>query len=497
MFDVDPKWAELVKEMGNLPNELAKRVLPGSAASPVSSGAGGSLYSASVSTAMAGTSGVSTNTKKSSSNRPSTALSNPPTSDANSSASLAAAMGLPFGNHSLAALSGLNPSLLSSLGLGGFDKNPLLLPFAAAAGSMPGMGGLAGLSSLGGLGNSLFANLASLGFGLDGSDLTGMGGGSTPTPPPANSSSSKSKSRSSSSTVNKEKTQPSSSQVPPTSSPSSIPTSSLPFFFPNPSLLYTPLGLGGLNPFAAGGSAGSLSSAYDSLAQQCQLLNGMATTASSMPSRSSPATVTSKSHRSSSQSSSTSANHKHHRGSSGSGGRSDSLEKQQLQRLLLQQQLDAASELARSNAAVTAAAKEVSRAAAASKVSDMLDPTAFLETEFTEGPAPIPSTSRKSRHTGSKQRSRGGSITKLEETVSKLVERKSLRSSGLVPSSREGSVEKEPSLAVAEKSQAERTESPPPLQNDLVQPSPSAEPEATPTDELEDSATNEPDKETA
>lgn len=46
--------------------------------------------------------------------------------------------------------------------------------------------------------------------------------------------------------------------------------SAFPFFFPNPSLLYTPLGLGGLNPYSLPGGM----AAYDQLAQQCNLLNG-------------------------------------------------------------------------------------------------------------------------------------------------------------------------------------------------------------------------------
>lgn len=50
-------------------------------------------------------------------------------------------------------------------------------------------------------------------------------------------------------------------------SSSGLPTSNaFPFFFPNPSLLYTPLGLGGLNPFALQPGV----SGYDSLG----LLNG-------------------------------------------------------------------------------------------------------------------------------------------------------------------------------------------------------------------------------
>ncbi|CAB3373521.1 Hypothetical predicted protein [Cloeon dipterum] len=445
MFEIDPKWNEMLKEMGNFPTSASSK-------------RGGGSGQQSSASAAAGSSSGQGSSKKSSSSR---SVQQASASDANSLA--AAAMGLPF-NPSLAALSGLNPSLLSSLGLGGFDpknplagfdpkslgfdpkslgfdpkslgfdpkslgfdpkslgfdpkslgfdpkslgfdpkslgfdpknplgpfdpKNPLLLPaFAAAAGSMPSMSSLAGLSGFGGLSSNLFANLASLGFGLDGSEGQA-----------ASTSAGSSKSKSRSSAPKESKSSLSVSQAAAVSSASaSIPTSSLNLFFPNPSLLYTPLGLGGLNPF--GSSPSSLGSAYDNLVQQSQLLNGMGTSSATT------ITSSSKGHRSSGQSSS--SNHKR---------ASSALEKQQqqIQRLLLQQQLDAANELAR----------------------------AQLEKAAAKAAEDEPKSS--GRHK-SKSRSQGlGSLTKLEETVSKLAERKGLRNKV----SREGSEEKEAAVAAA------------------------------------------------
>lgn len=168
---------------------------------------------------------------------------------------------LSFPSLASAGLGGLNPStLLSSLSMGNFDpkNNPLLMPFSGLPniGALGGMGGLSNMN----LTNSLFANLAGLGLpGLAGMDPSSMNDGSHTTPSPqSNSKSSKSRKSESNS-----KSTPSSSANVPSSMPGS-----LPFFFPNPSLLYTPLGLGGLNPFSL--QPGAISSAYDSLS----LLNG-------------------------------------------------------------------------------------------------------------------------------------------------------------------------------------------------------------------------------
>jgi len=227
---VDPKWAELVKERGNLPHDLQKR-LPqserkkGPGRPPLLSSPSGSSTTAST--------------------QPSTTM---PTAS------------LPF--PSLASgLGGINPStLLSGLSLGGFDpkNNPLLLPF----GGMPNMSALGGMAGLGNMNltNSLFANLAGLGLpGLAGMDSSALNNPATSTP----SGSSESKTTKS----HKSESKTTSKTTPVSSAASSLPTS-LPFFFPNPSLLYSPLGLSGLNPFSL--QPGAMSSAYDSLA----LLNG-------------------------------------------------------------------------------------------------------------------------------------------------------------------------------------------------------------------------------
>lgn len=168
---------------------------------------------------------------------------------------------LSFPSLASAGLSGINPStLLSSLSMGNFDpkNNPLLMPFSGLPniGALSSMGGLSNMN----LTNSLFANLAGLGLpGLAGMDPSSMNDNSHPTQNPQSNTKS-SKSRKSDS--NNKNTSSSSTSV-----PSSLP-GSLPFFFPNPSLLYTPLGLGGLNPFSL--QPGAISSAYDSLS----LLNG-------------------------------------------------------------------------------------------------------------------------------------------------------------------------------------------------------------------------------
>lgn len=244
MYDVDPKWADQVKERGSLPppaHDLPKR--------------------------LSSTSSSSMKTKsRSSSSAPSPSPQNIPTSQ---SIPTSLASGLQF-----PGLGGLPPSLLSGLsGLGNYDPktNPLLLPF----GGMPNLSALGGLGNMN-LSNSLFANLAGLGLpGLGGMDPQALAEAA------AGGQSSKSKNRKSSGADLGGKN-------PPTSTASSM-ASQLPFFFPNPSLLYTPLGLGGLNPFPL--PPGAMPSAYESL-----LLNGgLPTTSSTAATRQRSSTTTSRS----------------------------------------------------------------------------------------------------------------------------------------------------------------------------------------------------------
>lgn len=248
MYDIDPKWADLVKERGNLNNDLQKRL--------AGTGGGGS--------------------KKGTPGRP-PLLSSPTGSTSSvSSANLATSMAsnLSFPSLASSGLSGLNSSLLSGLSsLGQFDpKNPLLMPFA-------GMPNMNALSSMGGLGNltniNLFANLAGLGLpgltGMDAATVAALGGETNTKSSTSTSTSTKNKQQKPAEAHSSSKTQ--------SSSASSIPTTTpYPFFFPNPGLLYTPLGLGGLNPFSL---QPGMSAAYDTLAQQCGLLNGGLNPASS------------------------------------------------------------------------------------------------------------------------------------------------------------------------------------------------------------------------
>jgi chromodomain-helicase-DNA-binding protein 7 len=232
MYDIDPKWAELVKERGNLSHDLQKRV-PGSGGKKSAPGRPPLLSSPTGSTSSVSSANINTSIPSS----------------------------LSFPTLSASGLSGINSNLLSGLsGLGQFDpkNNPLLMPFA-------GLPNMNALSSMGGLGNltnmNLFANLAGLGLpglgAMDAASLTGE------------TKSSSSKNSSSKPQKPQEAHSSSKSQ---SSSNSSIPTTNpFPFFFPNPSLLYTPLGLGGLNPFTL---QPGMSAAYDTLAQQCGLLNG-------------------------------------------------------------------------------------------------------------------------------------------------------------------------------------------------------------------------------
>lgn len=276
MYDIDPKWADLVKERGNLSHDLQKR-LPG----PM---------------------------KKGNPGRP-PLLSSP--TGSTSSVSSANLNNLQFSSLASAGLAGLNPNLLSGLsGLGQFDpknplfdpknpifdpknnplfdpknnplfdpknnplfdpknnplfdpKNPLLMPFASAG--IPNMSALNSMAGLGNLGNmNLFANLAGLGLPGLGMDPSALAGDKSKVSGSGSSSSEKVKQQ--------KPTEAHSSSKPGTSSAaSSMQNSPFPYFFPNPSLLYTPLGLGGLNPFAL---QPGMSAAYESLAQQCNLLNG-------------------------------------------------------------------------------------------------------------------------------------------------------------------------------------------------------------------------------
>lgn len=266
IFDVDPKWAELVKERGNLPHDLHKRV-PGSERS---------------------------NSKGKSPGRPPMMPS--PTSQASSNPSNMTATSIA----SQLNFPGLSNSLLSTLSMGNFDpkNNPLLMPF----GSLPNLGALGSLGNISNMNltNSFFANLAGLGL----PSLTGMEsvlGGSTPTSSTETNTATSSLKNvgsimsSNSSTSNTTKSRAkvdlatSKALTPSTSSSSSLPTTTpFPFFFPNPSLLYTPLGLGSLNPFSI--QPGGVSSAYESLAQ-CALLNSSASNAS--PSRKSNVSMSS------------------------------------------------------------------------------------------------------------------------------------------------------------------------------------------------------------
>lgn len=254
MYDVDPKWSELVKE--------SKPSLDPKLQRPLSSG---SLSS-------------NPDRKKSRSMLESPSVS-PSVSSANLATSLASSMQFP--SLGASSLSGLNSSLLSGMsGMGAFDpKNPLLMPF----GGMPNMNALAGMSGLGNLSNmNLFANLASLGLpGLPGMDGSAMSADGNLSSPGGTSGSNKAKRKSSDShTSGKTPTSSSSSSSIPTTSP-------FPFFFPNPSLLYTPLGLGSaLNPFSLQPGI----SAYDTLAQQCSLLNGGLGVSSSSTTTTSPST---------------------------------------------------------------------------------------------------------------------------------------------------------------------------------------------------------------
>lgn len=389
MYDVHSKWAELVKERGNLPHEVQKR--------------------------------FSNSDRKSKGSSRSQVLNSPPesstssTATAMSQANLATSMASTLSFPSLASAglgnlstTGLAPGLLSGLTLGNFDsknplfdvknnplfdpknnpfldpknhplfdpknlsfldpknnalfdpknhpffdpknnsffdaknnplldpKNPLLLPF----GGLPNMGALGGMGHLSSSMN-FFANLASMGLPtLSGLETNASGANAVLPTDQASPGSSSNKGKSRKAAADSErhsssKTSPVSSSS--TSSTTSLPNNvagGLPFYFPNPSMLYSPLGLGGLNPFSLPPAA--LSSAYDNLAQQCGLLNGGLTAAASTSgttttrgSSSSRSQGSGNSKQSTSTSSSPSSSHRHHRS-----GR-DSMDRHNLQHLLL------------------------------------------------------------------------------------------------------------------------------------------------------------------
>lgn len=393
MYDVDPKWAELIKERGSIPHEIQKR--------------------------LTSTDRKTKSSARSQASQDAASSSSTTTSQANLVTSMASTLSFPsLASAGLGNLPapGLTPGLLSGLALGNFDpknplfdiknnplldpknnpfldpknhplfdpknlslldpknsalfdpkgnpffdsknnplldpknsalfdtknnplfdpKNPLLLPF----GGLPNMSALSGMGPLS-TSMNFFANLASMGLpSLSGLDPNASGTSTSLPSDQASPGSSSGKGKTRKSALDMERH--SSSKTPPVSSSSSssstsIPNSvagGLPFYFPNPSLLYSPLGLGGLNPFSLPPAA--LSSAYDNLAQQCGLLNGGlggASTSGTQSSRgnsshrSQNATGNSKAGVSSSGSSSSS--HRHHRS-----GR-DSIDRHNLQHLLM------------------------------------------------------------------------------------------------------------------------------------------------------------------
>uniref|UniRef100_A0A336LW14 CSON006412 protein n=1 Tax=Culicoides sonorensis TaxID=179676 RepID=A0A336LW14_CULSO len=279
-YEIDPKWAESIALPPPSPIAKPSPTETSSTSSgsskqqqqqqrPSSSSSAGGQSSRHEMSSPYGQAGQSSSSSSSSNKKSSNSSSNN-----NNSSSL-----------NYPGLAGLNASLLSSIpGLGAFDpkNNPLMMPFGGV-GSMSGMAGLQNMNNM-----NLFANLAGLSglagmdpqslaammqaAGFDPASAAALVGASTP---PGKSSSSSSQGQSSSSNSKSRKSE--SNQQSSSSSSSKVPTSSasqlnanFPFFFPNPSLLYTPLGLGGLNPYSLPGGM----AAYDQLAQQCNLLNG-------------------------------------------------------------------------------------------------------------------------------------------------------------------------------------------------------------------------------
>ncbi|XP_037928095.1 uncharacterized protein LOC119662531 isoform X3 [Teleopsis dalmanni] len=324
-YEVDPKWLEQMQNPMSAPSPKASAM--DSSYTTSSKSHGGRPSSTSSNTSSSSHSQQQQNSSQSSSS------SNSSKKSSRQSAIDQANSAMQFGS-----LAGLNPNLLASLpGLGAFDpknplaafdpKNPLLsMPFAGmpGMGNIPGLGNLnnmnlfASLAGMGGLGNlasmdaqSLAALMAAAGPALSGlGGTTGAGGSSSGSKATAQSSSSSSKKNKSdvsqqsatnsamgnnvSGSNNSASGSGSSSKNAAAASASQL-AAGFPFLFPNPSLLYPPMGLGGLNPYSLGSSG--LGSAYDQLAQQ-YLLNGGATSSTGTSS-----TTQSKSHQSQSKSS--------------------------------------------------------------------------------------------------------------------------------------------------------------------------------------------------
>jgi len=151
----------------------------------------------------------------------------------------------------------LNPNLLASLPLGSLDpKNPLFMPFGGL-GSLGGLGNLGSLGSLGSLGNlsSLGLGNSIFGFGFPGMEMgekPGKESSHSAGGPPTSSSAGK----------KEEKKQKGNSSSAALASQNML-SSALPFLFPNPGLMYNPLGLGsfplggGMNPSSFGSMSSS------------------------------------------------------------------------------------------------------------------------------------------------------------------------------------------------------------------------------------------------
>lgn len=272
MYEIDPKWTESLA----MPSPSAPHSSGSSMGQKMSIGNDPSYSKAS---SMSRSSGSSSNSQYNAGHGSGSTSGSHKKQPASSSASSSLS--------NFQGLTGLNANLLSGLpGLGNFDpKNPLssIMPFAG----MPGLGSMGNMNNLNNM--NLFGNIAALGglAGMDAQSLAAVMAAASLDPStaaalakgvgPQNSSnqSSSNKSRKSNEPSSPSTSHQSSSSKQSTSqaaaSASNLANSSgFPFFFPNPSLLYTPLGLSGLNPYSLPGGI----SAYDQLAQQCNLLNG-------------------------------------------------------------------------------------------------------------------------------------------------------------------------------------------------------------------------------
>lgn len=276
MYEIDPKWTESLA----MPSPSVPHSSSSSMSQKMSSMTNEPSYSKAGSMSRSSGMGSSGNQYSSGHSGSSSASSSHKKQPASSSAASNLSN---FQN-----LTGLNANLLSSLpGLGNFDpKNPLssLMPFAG----MPGLGSMGNMNNLNNM--NLFGNIAALGglAGMDAQSLAAVMAAASLDPSTAAAlakgvgpQSSSAQSSSSKSRKSNEPSSPSTSQHQSASSKQSSSqsaanaanlanSSGFPFFFPNPSLLYTPLGLSGLNPYSLPGGI----SAYDQLAQQCNLLNG-------------------------------------------------------------------------------------------------------------------------------------------------------------------------------------------------------------------------------